>query len=59
MAFSVTIDELSFRPEGAGLVRKEVYVHPTTWHRRAPQSSYRENAGSQDDYAVRALEMAQ
>ena len=59
MAFSVFIDELSFRPEGAGLVCKGVYEHLTTWHRRAPQSSYRENAGSQDDHAVRALEMAQ
>ena len=59
MAFSVTIDELSFRPEGAGLVCEGVYEHFTTWQRRAPQSSCRENAGSQDDHAVRALEMAQ
>ena len=59
MSFSFNIDVLSLRPEGAGLVCNRVYEHPTTWHRRASQSSYRENAGSQDDSAVHALEMAQ
>ena len=59
MAFSVIIDELSLRPEGAGLVCKGVYEHLTTRHRRAPQSSCRENTDSQDDSAVRAFEMAQ
>ena len=53
MSFAFIIDVLSLRPEGAGLVCKWVYEHPRTRHRRAPQSSYRENAGTQDDRAAR------